>query len=164
MSTVKASSQRSSNGRGGRIALGVVLGLFAVLIALYVADVAMNRGAVPRGTTVGGVAIGGMTPDEARETLQRELGGVEDKPVEVKAGGKRAKIVPAKAGLGIDWQATVDAAGEESLNPFTRIAGFFRTHEVDAVPAIDDARLDPALDRVRRNLAQEPKDLSLIHI
>ncbi|WP_234949126.1 VanW family protein [Corynebacterium aquatimens] len=118
----------------------------------------MNRGTVPRGTTVGGVAIGGMAPDEARETLQRELGGVEDKPVEVKAGGKRAKIVPAKAGLGIDWQATVDAAGEESLNPFTRIAGFFRTHEVDAVPAIDDARLDPALDRVRRNLAQEPKD------
>ncbi|MCP1387572.1 VanW family protein [Corynebacterium sp. TA-R-1] len=118
----------------------------------------MNRGTVPRGTTVGGVAIGGMQPDEAEATLQRELGGVEDKPVEIKAGSKRAQLTPSKAGLGIDWQATVDAAGEESLNPFTRIAGFFRTHEVDAVAAVDEAKLEPALNRTRRNLTLEPKD------
>lgn len=159
MSTVEATSQTSERRpRGRRIALGVLLGALAVLIAVYVADLAMNRGNIPRGTEVGGVAIGGMSPEDARAKLQDELGGVEDTPVDVAAGDKRATFVPAAAGLGIDWQGTIDAAGPPSANPVTRLRRLFVTHEVDAVTAVDEAKLNPELDRLGRELHADPVD------
>ena len=136
----------------------MLLGALAVLIAVYVADLAMNRGNIPRGTEVGGVAIGGMSPEDARAKLQDELGGVEDTPVDVAAGDKRATFVPAAAGLSIDWQGTIDAAGTQSANPVTRLRRLFVTHEVDAVTAVDEAKLKPELDRLGRELHADPVD------
>ena len=162
MTTVKATSHRAgSSGRGGKIALGVLLGIVAIALALYLADLAMHRGNVPRGTTVGGVNIGAMKPDEAREKLEGELGGIADEPVEIRAGDKTATFIPAKSGLDIDWQATVDAAGIETANPVSRLRGLFTTREVDAVARIDEPALKRQLDRL---VGELHVDLSLIHI
>ena len=136
----------------------MLLGVLVVLLALYLTDLAMNRGNVPRGTTVGGVAIGGMAPEEAERTLEQELGGVAAKPVTVRAASQEATVVPEQAGLGIDWPATVAAAGVQSANPVTRLTGLFRTHEVDAVTVVDDAALNPQLDRLVKELHVEPVD------
>lgn len=136
----------------------MLLGTLAVLIAVYVADLAMNRGNIPRGTEVGGVAIGGMSPEDARAKLQEELGGARDTPVDVEAGDKRASFVPAAAGLGIDWQGTIDAAGPQSANPVTRLRRLFVTHEVDVVTAVDEAKLNPELERLGRELHADPVD------
>ncbi|MDY5786213.1 VanW family protein [Corynebacterium sp.] len=136
----------------------MVVGIFAVLLAIYVADLAMNRGNVPRGTTVGGVAIGGMAPQEATAKLRNELGGTAAKPVTVHAAQETARLIPAEAGLGIDWEATVDAAGVESANPITRLGNLFTSREVDAVPTVDDAQLSPQLDRLRAELHRDPLD------
>lgn len=160
VTTVQPTSHSSgrSSGRAGKIALWTLLGVLVVLLALYLADLAMNRGNVPRGTTVGGVAIGGMAPEEAERTLEQELGGVAAKPVTVHAAAKEATVVPEQAGLGIDWPATVAAAGVQSANPVTRLTGLFRTHEVDAVTVVDDAALNPQLDRLVKELHVEPVD------
>ena len=159
MTTVKATSHREgSSGRGGKIALGVLLGIVAIALALYLADLAMHRDNVPRGTAVGGVNIGAMKPDEAREKLEGELGGIADEPVEVRAGEKAATFVPAKSGLDIDWQATVDAAGIETANPISRLRGLFTTREVDAVPRIDEPALKRQLDRLVNELHVDPTD------
>ncbi len=160
---MSTSLRQKSRGRAGTIALGTVLGLLAVVLAIYLADLALNRGNVPRGTTVGGVAIGGMSPDEASEHLEEELGGVAGTPVEISAAGKRAQLVPANAGLDIDWQGTVDAAGIQSANPIPRLVGLFRTHEVEAQSSVDEAKLGPELARVQDELYLAPKDGS-IHI
>ncbi|MEX3504353.1 VanW family protein [Corynebacterium sp. LK2510] len=136
----------------------MVVGIFAVLLAIYVADLAMNRGNVPRGTTVGGVAIGGMAPQEATAKLRNELGGTAAKPVTVHAAQETARLIPAEAGLGIDWEATVEAAGVESANPITRLGNLFTSREVDAVPTVDDAQLSPQLDRLRAELHRDPLD------
>ena len=128
VTTVKATSHRKGRagtakggpgvmGRGAKITLSVLLGILAVALAIYLADLATHRGNVPRGTEVGGVDIGAMAPDEAREKLQAELGGVADKAVPVKAGEKATEFVPAKSGLGIDFDATVDAAGMDAWRP-----------------------------------------------
>lgn len=152
-----------SSGKAGKIALGAVLGLLAVVLAVYLADLALNRGNVPRGTTVGGVAIGGMSPDEARERLQGELGDVAEQPIQVSAADKRAQLVPAAAGLGIDWQATVDAAGIQSANPIPRLTGLFTQHEVDVQGSVDKHKLDPELARVKDELYVAPVD-GAIHV
>ena len=159
MTTVKATSHKASGkGRGGKIALGVLLGILAIALAVYLADLAMHRGNVPRGTTVGGVNIGAMKPDEARAKLEGELGSAADKTVEVRAGDKTSTFVPAKSGLDIDYQATVDAAGIETANPISRLRGLFTTHEVDAVPRIDDTALNRTLDRISDELHFDPTD------
>lgn len=149
--------------RGGKIALGVLLGALAVLLAIYLADLAMNRGNVPRGTQVGGVAIGGMSPEEARGTLEGELGDATTRQVDIAAGAQHTSLLPEAAGLSVDWGATVDAAGIESANPFTRLRNLVTTREVSPVTSVDDAKLDPELDRVAEELASEAKD-GAIHI
>ena len=162
MTTAKASSgQADRAGRRisvGKVVFGIILGLLAIVLAIYLADMALNRGNVPRGTTVGGVRIGGMEPAAAVSTLETELGETAAEPVNVTAGENNSTLVPAESGLGIDWQATVDSAGEESANPFTRLLGLFRTHEVDIVPTVDEAALRPQLDRVADELHRDPAD------
>ena len=153
-----ASGGAAVMGRGSKIALSTLLGILAVALALYLTDLAMHRGNVPRGTHVGGVNIGAMAPEEARDKLETELGGVADEPVEVKAGEKRSEFVPAKSGLGIDFEATVAAAGIESANPVDRLRGLFTTHEVDVVPTVDDAALNSQLDRLINELHVDPVD------
>lgn len=157
MSSVQA--RRGSGGsRGAKVAAGFLVGLIVLLLGLYLADLAFNRGSVPRGTAVGGVEVGGMEPAAAVEKLSSELGDVNDKPVTVTAGEKTTEFVPASAGLGPDWQATVDAAGTESLNPVTRFLGLFRTNEVEIVSTADDGALNPTVDRVAKDLTVEPVD------
>ncbi len=152
------SSEHAKSRGGGRIALWVLVGALAVLLAVYLADLAMHRGNVPRGTTVGGVAIGGMSPQEAKETLEQSLIDEPSQPVSVTAGEQSATFVPAATGLGIDFDGTVEAAGVESANPISRLTGLFREHEVDAVTTVDAAKFDPELDRLVRELHVEPED------
>lgn len=159
MTTVNATGARGGRGVStGKILLGVLLGVLAVLLAIYLADLAMNRGNVPRGTAVGGVEIGGMSHDEATAKLEAELGETASNPVTVKAATQSSQLVPAESGLGIDWEATVASAGEESANPFTRLAGLFRTREVDIVSTVNEAALTPQLERVAGELHLDPAD------
>lgn len=152
-------ARRGSGGsRGVKVAAGFLVGLIVLLLGLYVADVAFNRGNVPRGTAVGGVEVGGMEPAAAVDKLSSELGGVNDKPVTVTAGEETTEFVPASAGLGPDWQATIDAAGTESLYPVTRFLGLFRTNEVDIVSTADESALNPTVKRVAKDLTVEPAD------
>lgn len=155
---MSGSTSKRSNGRGWKVALGVVVGLILIAVVAYGVDYFANKDKVPRGTAVGGVEIGGMDKAEASQTLQAELGGVETDPVTVAAGELTSQLIPAESGLGIDWDATVAAAGESSANPLVRIAGLFTTREVDVVSQTDEAALNPQLDRVAGELFVAPAD------
>lgn len=152
-------AKREAGGaRGWKIAAGFLVGLLVLLLGLYLADVAFNRGNVPRGTAVGGVEVGGMEPAAAVDKLSSELGNVNEKPVTVTAGEKNTEFVPASAGLGPDWSATVEAAGSEPLNPVARFLGLFRTNEVEIVSTADDNALQPTVERVAKDLTVAPTD------
>lgn len=153
--------KQDNSGRGWKILLGIIVGLVAIGGAAYAYDYFAYDGKVPRGTTVGGVDIGGLEPAEASALLQSELGGIEQEPVAILAGELSSQLVPADSGLGIDWDATVAQAGEESANPVTRLRGWFTTREVDVVPTVDEQALNPQLDRVTGELSSEPMDGSV---
>ena len=159
MSSVSESNSQDSGGTGLRIALGAVVGLFALFGIVYGVDYALTKGDVPRGTTVGGVDIGGMSPGEAQSVLERELGGKVDEPVTVTGGDRESTFVPAAAGLSIDFAETVAQIGTEPLNPFLRLEGLIGSgQEADIVSGVDDAALAPELERVQAELTAEPAD------
>ncbi|MFC6146728.1 VanW family protein [Corynebacterium nasicanis] len=153
------SNSQDSGGKGLRIALGAVVGLFALFGIIYAVDYALTQGDVPRGTTVGGVDIGGMEPAEAQAVLERELGGKVHEPATVRAGEREATFVPATAGLSIDYAETVAQIGTESLNPFLRLEGLIGSgREADIVSRVDDAALAPELERLHAELSAAPED------
>ncbi|MEU5842196.1 VanW family protein [Rhodococcus sp. NPDC047139] len=140
----------------------VVGGVLAFLTVLYVADLALSSGKVPRGVAVAGIEVGGMSLDDAEATLNEQLTPRLDTPVDVIAGDTEGQIVPSQAGIGIDWPATLDRVGSQPLNPFTRLASFFGTEEVGVVSSRDEAALTAAIENAAVAAAHEPREGNIL--
>ncbi|WP_336086230.1 VanW family protein [Nocardia sp. SSK8] len=128
------------------IAVGAVL---AVGTAAYLADLALSAGEVPRGTVVAGVDVGGMDKAEADALLHDELGPRVEQPLAVRIGDVQSSMVPATAGLQVDWDGTWDAVGDQPLNPFSRLVSVFGSREVQVASTVDAAALDAQLAQFR---------------
>nr|WP_246330626.1 VanW family protein [Saccharopolyspora hordei] len=135
------------------IAAGAAVGVLALL---YLGDLVFTSGTVPRGTVVAGVDIGGLEPAAAEEELRSELGPNLDEPVQLRVADRSATIDPNAVGLEVDWAATVEEAGDQPLNPFTRLASLFTTREVAPVSHGDREHLVQALEQVRPQLDRQP--------
>ncbi|WP_189637466.1 VanW family protein [Rhodococcus rhodochrous] len=140
----------------------VVGGVVALLAVFYVADLALSSGKVPRGVTVAGVEIGGMSLDAAEAELTEQLTPRLDMPVDVTAGDTQGQIVPSEAGIGIDWPATLDRVGSQPLNPFARLASFFGNDEVGVVSTRDEAALSAAIEKAATAAAHEPREGNIV--
>ncbi|GAB2739221.1 hypothetical protein GCM10027174_10620 [Salinifilum aidingensis] len=140
--------------RGGIIAGAVVL----VLGLLYIGDVVFSSGTVPRGTVVADVDIGGMQPAAAEKKLREQLGPELHGPVEVRAGDNVTTLDPDSSGLRMDWQSTVSKAGDQPLNPFTRVTSFFSDREVAPVSTGDRQQVAAALQRIKPQLDREARE------
>lgn len=152
-------SAKSRSFKGVAIVLGVFVGLFVIAGIAYAIDVSTNQGKIPRATSVGGVDISSLEREDALAKLDDELREAENEPVRVTAGEKTTEFVPAQAGLRLDLEGTIAAIPDESMNPFVRLASFFRsTKEVDVQTAEDPAALNPELDRMVGELHRDPED------
>jgi vancomycin resistance protein YoaR len=94
-----------------RVIPWLLLGLVVLFGSLYVAAYLFTSGRIPRGTTVGGVRVGGLVPAAAEQRLREGLGGRAAEPVTVVANGRRTSVVPARMGLAVDVPRTVAAVG-----------------------------------------------------
>ncbi|HEY3200762.1 MAG TPA: hypothetical protein VGK55_09460, partial [Actinomycetes bacterium] len=110
----------------------LLAGLAIFLLAYIIAAVTAGSG-VPRGTTVLGVDIGGMSRTEAVQTLRAELPARLPARIQVTAADKQIRIKTAEAGLSVDYAATVSAAGKSSLNPIAVIRSLTTDKSVDPV-------------------------------
>lgn len=145
--------------KGWLIALGVLVGLVLIAGIAYAWDVAANQDKIPRAVSVNGVDISAMDRTAAVEKLEDELAGVETEPVSVTSGDLHTDFVPSESGLALDNQRAVDNIEEPSLNPFTRLYSFFRsTRDIPVETNVDEAQLQPALDRVKKDLSTDPVD------
>lgn len=139
----------------GAVVAGAVV---AVLAVLYTADILSSSGSVPRGVTVAGVDVGGLSTEDAEARLQSELGARVEQPVDVDAGDQQLELVPAAAGLDVDWIATLDRAGSQPLNPFTRLMSLFSDREIGVESVVDPVALDAAVESIRAQVDREPTE------
>ncbi|MEU4253337.1 VanW family protein [Amycolatopsis sp. NPDC026612] len=146
--------------RPGRHALRkagwVAGGLLGLVVVVYGADLLLSQGSVPRGVTVAGVDVGGMGRDAAEQELRGRIEPRLTRPLAVTAGDVRGTLSPTLAGLRLDWAQTLDQAGEQPLNPFTRFASLFSSREVGVVSHAEDAKLTAALEALRGQVDRDP--------
>jgi vancomycin resistance protein YoaR len=146
------SDQNRALRRAGIFAASV-LGLLALA---YFIDLAMSAGDVPRGVTVAGVPVGGISRVAAEQRLREQLEPRLSHPITLEAGDVNATLDPARAGLSLDWPATVNQAGKQPLNPWTRLTSLWRTREMSVVTATDRAALIAALQGLLSKTDREP--------
>ncbi|MCP3799285.1 VanW family protein [Allokutzneria sp. A3M-2-11 16] len=138
--------ERAGRGRKILLAAASVVGLLGVL---YVGDLLLTQGNVPRGITVAGVDVGGLDRTSAERKLREQIEPRLGKPVALRVGDVDTEISPQEAGLTMNWKGTLDQAGEQSYNPFTRIASFFTTTELGVVTAAEEGKVTGALEHLR---------------
>ncbi|MGH3612558.1 MAG: VanW family protein [Pseudonocardia sp.] len=144
-----------------RSPLLVFAAVVAVLALLYVGDLILSLGAVPRGVTVAGVAVGGLGAEEAEVQLRAGIEPRTIRPVAVTVGGVRGELDPRAAGLEVNWQVTLEQAGAQPLNPFTRIISFFTDREVGIVTSADGPALTAALEQLAPVVDRPPVEGSV---
>jgi len=144
-------------GRGlPRTAL-VVGALLSTAALAWMAAYLVAGDKVPRGTTVAGVAVGGLTEDEAAQRLEDELGGRADRPIEVVVGDRTTEVSPEEAGISIDYDASAAAAGaRKSWNPAWLWRYATGGDEVPPVVDVDDAALATYLSQLSDQVGVDP--------
>jgi hypothetical protein len=140
-----------------RVVTWLLVGLVVLFGGLYVAGYVVTGDRIPKGTTVAGVAVGGLDPVAARTELERELGGRETQPFLVSADRQRFRIRPEQDGLAVDYAASVEqAGGGRSWNPGRMWDYFTGGDDLDAVAATDGARLGEAVERFAADVDAKP--------
>jgi len=91
--------------RRGLIVAGAVVG---ALVVLYGLDLLLSQGALPRGTTVAGVDVGGLSRADAEQRLHSALDGRIGQPVKLRAGDVDASLDAKQAGLAPNWSGNLD--------------------------------------------------------
>ncbi len=156
---------RTSTGSTRRRRLLLTVGVpLTVLASLYAADLMATSSKLPRGVTAAGVAIGGLTPDEAEQRVREELGSRVGQPVDVTIGAVRADVDPGVVGLNVDSRATVDQAGPQPWNPITRLTSFFVETPVGVVSTVDEQALTAALEELGDTVAEDPVEGSVTFV
>lgn len=145
---------------GRRLAIALGAGAALLLVGYGAAVATVSGDDVPEGTTVNGVDIGGMSSDAAVAALTDQLGDSADDPIPVVAGKASTELVPAEAGLAVDWSATVDQVVGKVLDPrelFRRLRGDVA---IEPVTTTDDKALTASLETLAEVAvveAEEPR-------
>ena len=129
------SEQTSTPAISRRTLILVGVGIAAV-IAVFLGIFAATNNAVRPGTTVSGVAIGGMSPDEAVTVLEESVGVKVNRKLEISAGDQVFEVRPRAAGITLDAQATVEQATNTGFNPLRLITDLIGSHEIEPVIAV----------------------------
>lgn len=139
------------------IAASVVI----LVVAAYVIAAWALGDRVPRGTTVAGVNIGGMTASEAKVELREALEPVLEGEIPVALENNESTLDPGEAGLEFDAAATVDPLVGFTLNPqrlWDHVAG---SGTVEPVTRIDEDKLTRALFVLGEDFHVEPVDATI---
>jgi vancomycin resistance protein YoaR len=151
---------------GGRIVVLVIVLLLLLVAGGYALAHQVAGDKVPRGTTVSGVDIGGLSRADAISELEDAFGSRAAEPIRVEvadsaagAEPRGADVRPEEIGLAIDYAATVDAAGAgESWSPRRQWDYFTGGDDIDAIVDVDETLLSERLAELTEGLGVPPQD------
>ncbi len=146
-----------------RVIPWLLVGLVTLFGGLYLTGYAVASDRVPRGTTVSGVEIGGLTPAGARAALSTALSGPARATIPVRALDTNSRIDPARAGLRVDVTASVSqAGGGRSWDPTRIWDSLTGGDDFDAVVTVDQDQLAEAIGSFAREVDTSPQDGAVV--
>ncbi len=146
-----------------RLAVGA--GVVVLLGAAYVGASYATADRVPRGATVAGVDIGGLSADAAVARLDEELAPTTQDAVEVLANDVQATLEPQAAGLSFDAAATVDRlTGVDLAQPRRLWDQIVGVGAQEPVTQVDEAKLTAALEALGTSLSLAPVDGAVLFV
>ncbi len=131
---------------------GGIGALFAFFLGIYAAT---NDGVRP-GTTVAGVAIGGMSTGQAVDVIEETLGTALNRKIEIAAGDQVFKVRPRDAGITLDAAATVDQAIMRGFNPLKTISNLTGSLDVEPVILVDQDLLSQSVVLIADAVSLKP--------
>lgn len=156
--------QMSVTKRRAAVAAAAVVG---VLVCGVAVDALASAGRVHPGVTVGGVAVGGKTPTEARSLLIEELSAKAEAPVSV-VGSSQKWTVTAKELKGtFDYtglmQQAMDVGRSGGLVTWVRerVGAWFGGKAIFAPLVADPKKLDGVIGKIASKIDAAPKDARL---
>jgi vancomycin resistance protein YoaR len=128
--------------RSARFIAGLAAGATLLILAVvYLVDLLSTSGEIERNTTVAGVAVGGMTPEQASAALTAQALPAYARSLTIDVHGQQTALEPSTAGLTADVAATVQVVGVRSANPFSRLSSYFTSSDVPLSVHVDEAAL-----------------------
>jgi lipoprotein-anchoring transpeptidase ErfK/SrfK len=140
--------------------------MLALAVGAYAYDHSKS-GEIADGITIGGIDVGGMTSDEARQAVNHQLIDPIDKPITVKFDGTRYVLNPDKLGVTTDVKSMVDRALDASKDGGlpTRVWRYVSGGEVDKSIepdfAYDKSAVDDFVGKIAADVNTEPVDASV---
>jgi vancomycin resistance protein YoaR len=141
--------------------------LIGVLVLVCAVDAFASVGRVHPGVSVGGVAVGGKTPDEANATLSKELPVKAGTPVAVTGSSDHWTVSAEELGgtfnyVDLTAQAmSVGRSGGLVTWIRERAGAWFRGTVIPAPLVADDKKLTAVIGRIASKIDVAPKDAEL---
>ena len=132
------------------------LGALLLLAGAYVGVAYYLSTKVPATATVGGVDVGGLSPEAAAAKVESEVAKLESEPVKVTVAEESFTLDPDRSGLRIDTAATLDGLTGFTLDPralYDHVSGSF---ERDFVLKIDQDALSKAVSGAAAGIDKDP--------
>ena len=145
----------------------VSLALCAVLAALVGLAFAGSPARIAHGVAIAGVDVGGLTPREARQLLERRFDRVARTPAVFTAGGERYPIRATTLSVEPDWSAAIASAAREGegfgpIRGFRRLETRFFGVEIAPPVRVYEAALGFKLDQLAREIDQRHVEAKLV--
>ena len=144
----------------------VVVALLAGAGGVYAYDQG-KESQIAEGIKVNGVDVGGMSESEARAKLRAALLDPLNRPVTARYEGKRYKLTPAQAQIGVDIDGSVERAlarsreGDMVSRTWRELRGTPILSDLDAKVTYSKPAIRKLVARVQRDLAIEPVNASV---
>ncbi|GAA2548545.1 vancomycin resistance protein YoaR [Neomicrococcus aestuarii] len=113
---------------------------------------------VPRDAQVEGVEVGGLSYAAALSALKESFGDELQEKVMVVSGDDRVALTPEKAGLGLDYEGTLDGLTGFTLDPVALYQRVFGGTNIPLKTSADTAVLGNALETAAETLNRDPKE------
>lgn len=116
-------------------------------------------GRVPNGTQVEGIDIGGLSPEDARATLEDRLADMATEPVVIDVENDQVQIAPEESGLTLDLDSTLEDITGVSYSPsvlWDRVVN--EGQDLPLQVTVDREALEQAVQGVAEEVAIEPTE------
>jgi lipoprotein-anchoring transpeptidase ErfK/SrfK len=141
----------------------LVVALLAGAGGVYAYDQG-KEGQIAEGIKVNGVDVGGLSASKARTKLRAALLDPLNRPVTARYEGKRYKLTPAQAQIGVDIDGSVERAlvrsreGDVLSRTWREVRGTPINTDLEAKVSYSRRAIRRLVARVERDLAIEPVD------